>query len=245
MLSPEEFEDRARAAFEVIPLRFRERVDGPHVELPPKPSEHVPGSWILGECVHHPDWTGESPLHSSVILHYGSFAALERRDPGFDVEAEIRETVLHEVQHHLEDAAGEDRLADLDWAEDQNDRRAQGLPHDDLFWRAGTALGEHLFRVGDDLFVEVEMRDADWRRAQREGLLVEVGGGHVRLVPEDFGDDGRATALFDWDWSAAPRALRETDGHGHAHGHGDGWGDLVVVARRRRSLLPALLGGRP
>jgi predicted Zn-dependent protease with MMP-like domain len=243
VLTPEDFEDRARAVFDGIPPQFRARVDGPHVELEPRPSEHVPGSYVLGECHHHPDLIGDSPLHSSVVLYYGSFAALERRDPSFDVDDEIRETVLHEVQHHLEDAAGVDRLADLDWAEDQNDRRAQELPHDDLFWRAGQQLSEGVFRVGSDLFVEVEMREGEWRSAARDGLDVTLAGGHVRLDAGDFGPDGRVTAVFDWDWTQAPHELRGADGHDDGHGPRDTWGDLVIVARRRKSLLPALLGG--
>jgi hypothetical protein len=69
---------------------------------------------------------------------------------------------------------------------------------------------------------------------------VTVAGGVVTLRSDDFPDSGRAAVLFDWDWSQAPRALREVEHHDH--GHGDGWGDLVVVARRRKSLLPGLLG---
>lgn len=240
MLTPEEFEHHARAVFDGIPPHFRARVDGPHVQLAPKASDLVPGSYILGECHHHPDWTGESPLHSSVVLFYGSFAALDRRDPGFDVVEEIRETVLHEVQHHLEDAAGVDRLADLDWAEDQNDRRAQGLPHDDLFWRAGSPLDEGVFRVGSDLFVEVEMRESEWRAAQESGLDVTVAGTLVHLESREFSDAGRALAIRDWDWTDTPTDLAATDEHGH--GPSDDWGDLVVIARRRKSLLPDLLG---
>ena len=245
MLSPEEFEAQARAVFESIPPQFRERVDGPHVERERKSHEHVPGSFVLGECHHHPDWTGESPLASSIVLYYGSFVALARRDASFDLIDEIRETVLHEVQHHLEDAAGVDRLADLDWAEDQNDRRLRGLPHDDLFWRGGVPLEQGVFRVGSDLFVELEMRESEWRRARENGLDVTVAGSAVRLTPEDFREGDRATAIFDWDWSEAPRALREADAHAHDHGTDEDWGDLVVIARRRRGLLPALLGRRP
>ena len=242
MLTPEEFEKHARAVFDAIPPQFRARVDGPHVELPPRPSEQVPGSYVLGECHHHPDWTGDSPLHSSVYLHYGSFAALARRDPGFAIVDEIRETVLHEVQHHLEDAAGIDRLADLDWAEDQNDLRAQDLPHDDRFWRAGIPLQDGVFRVGSDVFVELEMRESEWKAARKSGLDVTVAGASVHLSTDEFSDSGRALVTFDWDWTEAPPEFREADEHDH--GPRDDWGDLVIVARRRRSLLPSLLGSQ-
>ena len=242
----EEFEERARAAFESIPLRFRERVDGPHVEPAAKEHEHVPGTFVLGECVHHPDWTGETPLHSSVFLYHGSFLALAARDPSFDLDAEIVETVLHEVQHHVEDSAGADRLRDLDWAEDQNGLRLEGLPHAARFWRAGTHLGAGLYRVGPDLFLEIPLRRAAWDAARRDGLEIDVLGERLTVPAEDVPEpaDG-ATVIYDWDWTDVPDDARNRHGHDHGHGHGQGcetetWGDLVIRFELRR--LPSLPG---
>ncbi len=231
MLTPEEFEERARAAFASIPPQFRARVDGPVVSRPAVHDPHVPGRYTLGECIHHPDWTGESPLASTVVLHYGSFRELARRDPHFDVDAEIRETVLHEVQHHVEDAAGHPGLRDLDWAEEQNDRRVEGLPHAPSFWRAGVALERSVWRVGDDVFVELALGPRELERGRTEGLEVTVGDGVWRLEPEDFGasGEGPATVVLDWEWELAPRDWH--DAAPGCHAHGDTYGDLVVVLR--------------
>ena len=59
-------------------------------------------------------------------LYYGSFRELARLDEDFDWEAELWETLTHEVRHHRESTAGEDALEDLDWAEDENFRRRAG-----------------------------------------------------------------------------------------------------------------------
>ena len=42
------------------------------------------------------------------VLYYGSF--LEVAGEGFDWEAEVWETLLHELRHHLESLAGRDDL---------------------------------------------------------------------------------------------------------------------------------------
>ena len=53
-----------------------------------------------------PTRPGQEPFRSIVHLYYGSFVALAENDPSFDVEAELKETIEHEVQHHIEDRAG-------------------------------------------------------------------------------------------------------------------------------------------
>ena len=232
VITLEEFEEHARAAFAAIPREFREHVDGPFVAPEVNAHDYVPGTYVLGECHHHPDWTGDSPLHSSVVLYFGSFSAVARRDPSFDLVDEIRETVLHEVQHHLEDAVGEARLRDLDWAEDQNGRRHEGLPHQAGFWRGGEAYGSGLFGVGDDLFLEAHLRPAAWRAALRHGVEFVVAGVPIRVRAEDIPPDG-GSVIHDWDWDDAPR-LRDEHGD-HAHGRTEGWGQLVVDIRPRRT----------
>lgn len=56
----------------------------------------------------------ESP---EVRLFYRSFEEEARLDPTFDVEAEIRETIDHELTHHLHHLAGTDPLDDEERAE--------------------------------------------------------------------------------------------------------------------------------
>ncbi len=250
MLTFEEFTDRARRCFDGIPEEFRRYVEGPIVEREAKEHDVVPGHYILGECVHHPDFGGfdfggESPLFSSVILYYGSFRAIARRDADFDVGAEIDETVLHEVRHHLEDAAGIPTLRDLDWAEDQNELRRDGAPHADRYWRGGLALSKDgtLWRVGSDLFVEVTLRRGAWRGARREGLSLRVGAANIQLRPEEIPAEvstrtSTSRVVLDWDWDDAPELAAIDDGHaGHdAHaGHlaPGAWGQLVVVLMSR------------
>lgn len=57
---------------------------------------------------------GEDPLLGpqppEVRLFYRSFAAESELDPGFDLDAEIRETIDHEVEHHLYFLAGHDPM---------------------------------------------------------------------------------------------------------------------------------------
>src|SRR5262249_12489390 len=121
-----EFEAKAREYMDEIPPEFRERVQGPVVVPESRRHRRIPGMLTLGACVHAPGWGADEPPHSTVFLYYGSFVACARRDADFDVDAELRETVRHEVQHHLEDMAGNKRLRDYDWAAEQNALRRDG-----------------------------------------------------------------------------------------------------------------------
>jgi len=185
------FAERVRTAFEEIPPEFRERVNGPVVVRDAKRHKEIPGMVTLGECVHAPDWAGHGELWSTVYVYYGSFMDLARRDPSFDLPAEIVETVRHEVQHHVEDQVGHAGLRDLDWAEEQNERWKQGDDFADSFWRAGERVPgeEDLRAVGRDLFLEVEMRQEEWERARREGLVLSVRGETYDVAPGEIEED--------------------------------------------------------
>jgi hypothetical protein len=50
-------------------------------------------------------------------LFYRTFRAEYRADPAFDLEAEIHETIDHEVTHHLHHLSGDDPLDDEERAE--------------------------------------------------------------------------------------------------------------------------------
>ena len=63
------------------------------------------GYLILGEYIE------SGMLGSFIMFYYGSFVDLLRGEPVESWEAEITETVLHELQHHLEYMAGRDDLA--------------------------------------------------------------------------------------------------------------------------------------
>lgn len=222
MIAFEEFAEKVRAAFEEIPPEFRERVSGPVVVPDARRHAEVRGMFTLGECIHAPDFAGGGELASTVVLYYGSFAELAARDPRFDVEAEIVETVRHEVQHHVEDQVGHAGLRDLDWAEEQNQRWRDGEDFAWGFWRAGEPFGDPalgLRAVGTDLFLEVELRDDEWERARREGLVLDVRGERVDVAPDDLADDEETL---------------EFEGLGRSL-HGSEPGDLVLVVTRRRT----------
>jgi predicted Zn-dependent protease with MMP-like domain len=228
MMTLEEFEERVTAAWEEIPAEFRARVEGPVVVPEARRSRGARGVYILGECLHAPDWSGTSELLSTVVLYYGSFAALARSDPEFDVAEEIRETVVHEVQHHVEDRVGKPRLRDQDWAGQQNTLRRQGRRHAPRFWRGGERLeidGRTLYGVHDDLFLELPLRHADWQRARREGIELHVGRRHVALPPGQVPDE---------------QGLFTFPGRGRTDGHASGRGELVLAVWRRRGPLERL-----
>jgi predicted Zn-dependent protease with MMP-like domain len=223
-----EFEEKARAYFDEIPPEFRERVQGPVVVAERKGSKRVRGMLTLGECVHAPSWHREEPLLSTVFLYYGSFAAVAARDPEFDVDAELRETVRHEVQHHIEDMAGVNRLRDFDWAAEQNVKRKNGEKHAPNFWRAGEPVkGDPDLRMLDgDLFLEVLLPRGEWDDARRDGLVVTVGGEELEIPAGEIEEDEEE---FEFD---GPFGVESAFHHERADG------DLVVIVRRRRSLLP-------
>ncbi len=64
-----------------------------------------PGVYILGEHIT------DEHLGAFIVLYYGSFARLFAGAPRAAVEAEVWETLRHEVRHHIEARAG---VKDLD-----------------------------------------------------------------------------------------------------------------------------------
>jgi hypothetical protein len=176
--------------------------------------------------VHPPAFAGAAELQSTVFLYYGSFLAVARRDPRFDIDAEIRETLLHEVQHHVEDQVGHPKLRDQDWAEGENERRRRGDTYRAGFWRGGERVPDPRWdvrRVGGDVFVEVALEAKSWDAAVKDGVTIAAAGGEWPVRPK--GEDGEQLFTFE---GRAPQ-----DHHGH------GGGDLVIVLRRKRSLLDA------
>jgi hypothetical protein len=154
----EEFEQRARADWERIPERYRSGVDGLVVHRSAQPHPSLPDVYTLGECVteSYPSAFGDADtIRSVVVLHYGSFFRLSRLDPEFDWEDELWETLTHELQHHLESLADDDRLGDMDYAADENFRRYQGETFDPYFYREGLPE-DGWYRVEQEYFREVE-----------------------------------------------------------------------------------------
>jgi hypothetical protein len=111
--------------------------------------------YTLGECVPLPDaGGGAETLQSRVVLYHGSFAALARLTEGFDWRAEAWETLAHELRHHLEWRARRPELEELDWAVEQNFARQDGEPFDPAFYLDGEAVGDGIWKVEDDAFID-------------------------------------------------------------------------------------------
>lgn len=181
------FAELAGQMYDEIPLAFRTGVSGVTVERDAKEHATLPGIWTLGECItsQWPDATGGlGDTHSEIVLHFGSFEELAVGDPRFDWEAELWETLLHELLHHREAAADEESLDVFDWAVDQNYRRLAGLDFDPLFHRYLPADEEGLVRLEGETFIDVSLGRVDslasfrWRgdewtlRVPREAVIL-------------------------------------------------------------------------
>jgi hypothetical protein len=158
-----EFERFARVVWDEIPEAYKDGVDGLVVDRSVVRHPEHPEVFTMGECVteeYPSQYGGPDTTRSAVVLYYGSFSEIARDEEDFDWRGEIHETVMHELQHHLESLATEDALEDLDYAVDENFKRTQGDAFDPLFYRAGEMIEPGLFAVEEDVFFEVETRDA-------------------------------------------------------------------------------------
>ncbi len=126
------------------------------------------GVYTLGECIPH-DFGNpgeeDAGLRSSVVLHYGSFAALAREHEVFDWREEAYETLTHEVVAHLEWRARVPDLERLDDAAEANYARHDGEPFPPLFYRDGEQLADGVWKVEDDVFVERMLGRKAWQDA--------------------------------------------------------------------------------
>jgi hypothetical protein len=209
------FRELAARMYEEIPDPFREGVTGLVVETDAPGHPTLSGIWTLGECVTEgwPDGTGGEQVQSRIVLHYGSFRALAAEDPNFDWEAELWETLVHELLHHREAAAFEDGLDRFDWAVDQNFLRHAGRPFDPDFVRAVPADEEGVVRLEEESFIEVEL------------------------------PVGATDARFDWRGRAYCLRVPDTEAPLFVHVRNLGGGRLWVVVRRRRSWWRRLASG--
>jgi len=150
------FRKLAGRMWDEIPEEVREGVEALTVVEEALPHPEFADVYTLGECVTDswPDAYGEGATRSELVLYYGSFRELAALDPGFEWAEEIWETILHELLHHREAAAGQSGLDDFDWAEEQNLQRWAGLEYDPTFYRAVPAGPDGVMRLDSELFVE-------------------------------------------------------------------------------------------
>lgn len=154
------------------------------------PHPTLPDIWTLGHCdteSYPSDWVGPETTRSVVVLYYGSFRNLARLDADFDWEAEIHETVEHEIKHHLESLAGQDDLGGVDYAMDEDFKRFDSQDFDPWYWQRGDRLSPGVYAAEDHVFFEQEWDEE--RYAAADELVVEWKGGRYALdPPRELGD---------------------------------------------------------
>ena len=151
------FQAEAARMFEEIPEAFRAGVVELVVETGAPEHPGLPEIWTMGECITEewPDGTGGlADTQSRIVLYHGSFRNIARDDPAFDWDAELWETIVHELLHHREAAAAESGLDAFDWAVDQNFLRHAGEPFDPDFYREVPADADGAVRLEGETFLE-------------------------------------------------------------------------------------------
>lgn len=101
--SLDEFAAMLDTVIESIPTRYLNRLNGGFNLRKGKKREGE--YYILGEYVE------DGFLGCYIVFYYGSFVSLLKGESNQQWEAEMVDTVLHEMQHHLESLAGRDDLA--------------------------------------------------------------------------------------------------------------------------------------
>jgi hypothetical protein len=222
-----DFEQRAHEMFASIPAEYREGVDALAVERAAVRHPSLPEVFTLGECrseFYPSEFGGAGEVLSVVVLYYGSFLELARREEDWDWEGELWETITHEIRHHLESLATDDSLEAQDYAEDQNFARREGEPFEPFFYRSGTPAGEGVWVVDGDVFVEVRVRTIE--EAHGVGGRISWSGREWPVPAPDRLGDVHFMKIADLEPGAGD--------HGTAGGPD---GELIAVLVRRRGLL--------
>ncbi len=198
------FERLAHEAFAEVPAEFREGIDGLTVsrEAPAHPT--LPDVYTLGHCVtedHLSEYSSPETTRSVIVLYWGSFQALSQLDDDFDWEAELWETLTHEIRHHLESLARDDALEHVDYAADELFNRQEGLEFDPWYYQRGEDLGGGVYLVEGRQYLEQVWEEGAfehaaslefrWRgRLYRLERPASLGDVHfVWILGEDFDDD--------------------------------------------------------
>jgi len=102
IFSFDQFAEWLEEAVERIPPRYCQNLTG-GFNLQEE-SRQEGDFWILGEYIE------DEQLGCFIMFYYGSFVELLKDEPEEVWKEEILDTVLHEMQHHLELMAGRDDL---------------------------------------------------------------------------------------------------------------------------------------
>jgi hypothetical protein len=111
-----------------IPDEFMQGLQGVHVLEHARPEPEFRNVWRMGEYLDPgggASFLGGNPgLGRHIALYYGSFVQIARGG-GFDWEAEIWETLTHELRHHVESLAGDGSLIEEDMRRNEYFRQRQ------------------------------------------------------------------------------------------------------------------------
>ncbi|MBL9087830.1 MAG: metallopeptidase family protein [Planctomycetia bacterium] len=229
----EAFAARARALTREIPAEYLEGVEDVVVHREAKRHPLIDDVMTLGE--QEPSamvaMTGSELVRSIIHLYYGSFVELARRDRKFDVDAELRETIEHEVQHHLEDRAGVRTLVDEDDLFDAHQRFRAGLETPPGWWRRGEELEDGVWQVDLDLFVELRLRRRELEALRGTTVALTVLDEPLDV---DVPADAKAGDILTFEGTGVADEGDDPPGP-EAHDEEDGdAGDLHVVLDVRR-----------
>ncbi len=126
----EGFKEMVEAMVEEIPEEFLHGLQGVHALPQARREEDFEDVYRLGEYMDPGPESflgGNGGLGRQVALYYGSFARVAEGDPTFDWEAEVWETLTHELRHHVESLAGDASLVEEDRRRQEGfKRRAKG-----------------------------------------------------------------------------------------------------------------------
>ena len=188
VLTFDAFSTQAQAITEALPKEFLEGIESVDVHRERKPDPVLPDVLLLGECATSPlsQLAQEEAFRSTVHLYYGSFVDLAKGDPAFDMEAELRETIEHEIQHHIEDRAGVKALADEDDLFESHARFKAGLEVAPGWYRRGEQLAPRVWSVDLDVFVELPLRQREFKARRGTTLTLQVLGEPLEVeLPAD------------------------------------------------------------
>lgn len=229
----EQFSARAQEIVRGIPAQFMQGIESVDVHRETKPDPVLPDVVRLGECATSPlsVLAQEEAFRSTVHIYYGSFVDQAREDPTFDVDAELVETIEHEIQHHIEDRAGVRALADEDDLFEQHARFKAGLETEAGWYRRGERVGPEVWAVDLDLFVELTLRRSQFEALKGKALTLQVLGEPLEVeIPEDAEPEEVFTVgeagLFEPDEELEEGEEADEDTPGTA-------GDLHIVPRVR------------
>ena len=111
MLTFEEVGDILDEIADGLPQEFYRELNGGILLLPEAKQDTGDAAhnlYTLGEYVH-------DEMGRYIIIYYGSFFALYEHHPPKKIRKELRETLIHELTHHIESLAG---VCDLEIMDD-------------------------------------------------------------------------------------------------------------------------------